>query len=59
MLGATDGARASIPPNPREFSATQLRDWNTGKELVKTCMATHDTKTYVRLLHTLARHVEV
>jgi hypothetical protein len=47
MLGATDGAHASIPPKPRELSSTQLRDWKSGVELVKTCMATHDTKTYV------------
>ncbi|KAF8580119.1 glycoside hydrolase family 47 protein [Ramaria rubella] len=45
MLGATDGAHVSRPPRTRELSGTQLRDWNTGVELIKTCMATHDTKT--------------
>lgn len=47
MLGATDGGRATVPPKPRELSGSNLRDWNTGQELIKTCMATHDTKTCV------------
>ncbi|KAF8527437.1 glycoside hydrolase family 47 protein [Hysterangium stoloniferum] len=45
MLGATDGAHTSIPPKSHELSPSQLRDWNNGVELIKTCMATHDTKT--------------
>jgi len=49
MLGAsTAGAlvdRVSVPPLPHELSEQAKRDWLTGVELVKTCMATHDTKT--------------
>jgi hypothetical protein len=51
MLGATtSGAlvdHVSVPPLPFELSAQGQRDWLTGVELIKTCMATHDTQTYV------------
>lgn len=51
MLGATTtGAsvdKVSIPPKPHELTKVGLRDWKTGMELVKTCMNTHDTATYV------------
>jgi len=46
MLGATDGGHADVPPKPEQFStAGQQRDWNTGVELIKTCMETHKSKT--------------
>lgn len=51
MLGATTtGALVhpvSIPPRPEELSEVGKRDWKTGVELIKTCMDTHDTATYV------------
>ena len=52
MLGATvTGAsknQVSIPPKTRaQLTSTGKRDWQTGVELVKTCMATHETATYV------------
>jgi hypothetical protein len=37
----------SIPPRAEELSDVGRRDWTTGIELIRTCMATHDTKTYV------------
>ncbi|KAF8971818.1 glycoside hydrolase family 47 protein [Flammula alnicola] len=49
MLGATrTGALThpvSVPPRPEELSENGKRDWQTGVELVKTCMHTHDTAT--------------
>ncbi|KAK7466256.1 mannosyl-oligosaccharide alpha-1,2-mannosidase [Stygiomarasmius scandens] len=51
MLGATTSGlapgviKASVPPRPEEFLARGLRDWNTGTELLETCMKTHDTET--------------
>jgi hypothetical protein len=49
MLGATTvGALThpvSIPPRPEELTKNALRDWKTGVELVRTCVATHDTAT--------------
>ncbi|KAF8899321.1 glycoside hydrolase family 47 protein [Infundibulicybe gibba] len=49
MLGATTtGALSrpvSIPPRPEELSESGNRDWKTGEELLKTCVATHDTNT--------------
>jgi hypothetical protein len=59
MLGATDGGHVSIPPKPRELSETQSRDWDTGKELIKTCMATHDTKTCVNAIRLVFSLLEV
>jgi hypothetical protein len=51
MLGATRTGTlvhpASVPPQVGELSETGKRDWKTGVELVKTCMDTHDTATYV------------
>ena len=53
MLGATrTGAlvdKVSVPPQPGQLSEIGLRDWETGKELVKTCLHTHDTATSVHL----------
>lgn len=53
MLGAaTSGAvydTVSIPPKAKELTAHGFRDWNTGMALIKTCMDTHDTATYVIL----------
>jgi hypothetical protein len=37
----------SVPPRADELSDIGRRDWTTGIELIRTCMATHDTKTYV------------
>ena len=49
MLGAvTSGAQAlpvSVPPRPSQLTATGKRDWQTGVELIETCMRTHDTAT--------------
>ena len=54
MLGATrTGAVAhpvSVPPRVEELSETGRRDWHTGVELIRTCMNTHDTQTYVPVL---------
>jgi endoplasmic reticulum Man9GlcNAc2 1,2-alpha-mannosidase len=36
-----------VPPRVEELSDVGRRDWTTGIELIRTCMATHDTKTYV------------
>ena len=51
MLGATTtGAmvdHVSIPPRTGELTDQGERDWLTGVELINTCMATHDTQTYV------------
>ena len=51
MLGATlTGAHArpvSTPPNAQQLTKQGIRDWINGVELIKTCMKTHDTKTYV------------
>jgi len=44
LLGATEG-RASVPPNFETFMSHDVRDWNTGLELIKTCMMTHETAT--------------
>ncbi|KAI0281283.1 glycoside hydrolase [Russula aff. rugulosa BPL654] len=35
----------SVPPRVEELSDVGRRDWTTGIELIRTCMATHDTKT--------------
>jgi len=35
----------SVPPRADELSDRGRRDWTTGLELIRTCMATHDTKT--------------
>ncbi|KAF8481629.1 glycoside hydrolase family 47 protein [Russula ochroleuca] len=35
----------SVPPRAEELSDVGRRDWTTGIELLRTCMATHDTKT--------------
>ncbi|KAH7886293.1 glycoside hydrolase family 47 protein [Phlebopus sp. FC_14] len=49
MLGATtSGAlvdHVSVPPLPHELSPQGKRDWLLGAELIKTCMATYDTRT--------------
>jgi hypothetical protein len=39
----------NVPPRPEELSEIGKRDWTTGIELIRTCMATHETKTYVLL----------
>lgn len=44
MLGATE-ARAPVPPKPRDLSRSAIRDWNSGQDLIDTCMATHETAT--------------
>lgn len=52
MLGATKtGAtvnKVSIPPKLHELTKAGQRDWKSGVELVKTCMRTHDTATFVK-----------
>lgn len=49
MLGATKAGatvqRVSIPPRADELSEFGKRDWQTGVDLVKTCLDTHDTAT--------------
>ncbi|EIW87221.1 glycoside hydrolase family 47 protein [Coniophora puteana RWD-64-598 SS2] len=49
MLGATTSGAlvqpVSIPPRAEELSEQGKRDWETGVELIKTCMATHETAT--------------
>ncbi|GJJ13259.1 hypothetical protein Clacol_007510 [Clathrus columnatus] len=45
MLGATDGAQMSVPPQMQDFTRGQVRDWRTGVDLIKTCLATYETKT--------------
>jgi len=35
----------SVPPRAEELSDLGRRDWTTGIELIRTCMATHETKT--------------
>lgn len=49
MLGAvTVGALeqpVSIPPRTGQLSETGKRDWDTGVQLIQTCMNTHDTAT--------------
>ncbi|KAH9988958.1 glycoside hydrolase [Russula vinacea] len=35
----------NVPPRVEELSDVGRRDWTTGIELLRTCMATHDTKT--------------
>lgn len=53
MLGAvtidTNVPRHKIsrPPGPDQLSEQGLRDWKAGSELLKTCLHTHDTATYV------------
>jgi len=47
MLGAVDGGFASVPPRPSELSDVAKRDWKTGYELIKTCVQTHHTATWV------------
>jgi len=39
--------RISRPPSPDQLSEYGLRDWKFGSELLKTCLHTHDTATYV------------
>ncbi|KAF9078021.1 glycoside hydrolase [Rhodocollybia butyracea] len=49
MLGATTtGAMTrtvSVPPEQHELSEEGRRDWQTGKDLLETCMYTHETAT--------------
>ena len=51
MLGATTaGAVAenvTIPPHPTQLTPDGKRDWRIGVELIRTCMETHKTQTYV------------
>ena len=51
LLGATRSGGleydVSVPPRPEELTEVGRRDWTTGIELLRTCMATHDTKTFV------------
>lgn len=49
MLGATE-AVVPVPPKPSDFSPKlpkAARDWSLGKDLITTCMATHETATCV------------
>jgi hypothetical protein len=65
MLGATiTGAvteDVSIPPYNRDFTPNGARDWKTGEELIRTCMATHETATLVLffLIEPIETHVWV
>ena len=51
LLGATRSGGlehdVSVPPRPEELTEVGRRDWTTGIELLRTCIATHDTKTFV------------
>jgi len=38
-------SNVSVPPRAEELSDLGRRDWTTGIELIRTCMATHETKT--------------
>ncbi|KZO96461.1 glycoside hydrolase family 47 protein [Calocera viscosa TUFC12733] len=44
LLGVTEGQQP-VPPDPSTWTTEDKRDWRTGVELVKTCMATHETAT--------------
>jgi len=44
MLGATEGLGA-VPPVLEKAATRVSRDWNSGKELIETCMHTHETET--------------
>lgn len=46
LLGVTE-ARLSVPPNVDEFSPTDLEDWEVGTGLIRTCVDTYNTKTFV------------
>lgn len=66
MLGATrtgtlpETIRVSVPPLPNELSEIGKRDWKTGVELVRTCMNTHDTATYVSVyLYSVVAYLSV
>jgi len=49
MLGATTtgatGATVSIPPKAGELTTVAEAEWKLGEEIIKTCMATHETAT--------------
>jgi len=47
MLGAVSSTAGpvSVPPRADELPEHAKRDWQTGVELVETCMKTHDTQT--------------
>ncbi|KAK0217773.1 glycoside hydrolase [Armillaria fumosa] len=49
MLGATTSGAAkrnvSVPPRPEELTPQGQRDWQTGVDLLETCMDTHRTST--------------
>jgi endoplasmic reticulum Man9GlcNAc2 1,2-alpha-mannosidase len=54
MLGATTvhttkaakaRGKVSVPPKKEELTAPGWRDWEVGKELIETCMRTHETAT--------------
>ncbi|EJU02677.1 hypothetical protein DACRYDRAFT_21697 [Dacryopinax primogenitus] len=44
MLGVTEG-QGPVPPDASSWTEEDKRDWRNGEELLKTCMATHDTIT--------------
>ncbi|KAG9006461.1 mannosyl-oligosaccharide alpha-1,2-mannosidase [Tulasnella sp. JGI-2019a] len=46
MLGATE-SRGPVPPKLRDLTRSAIRDWNSGRDLIETCMATHETATLV------------
>jgi hypothetical protein len=51
MLGATTtgmrGSHVSRPPNSAELTKTARAEWALGEELLKTCLETHKTATFV------------
>jgi len=60
MLGATVTEsltdEISVPPNHKKaFTENGQRDWRTGWELIRTCVATHDTATQVA--YVFIRHI--
>ncbi|QRV76440.1 glycoside hydrolase family 47 protein [Ceratobasidium sp. AG-Ba] len=45
LLGVTDGGRMAVPPDTSKFNERERADWTMGVQLIKGCMATHETAT--------------
>lgn len=49
MLGATTAGtrdtRVSRPPMGKQLTSIGKRDWQTGYDLIETCVDTHNTET--------------
>ncbi|KAG8825522.1 mannosyl-oligosaccharide alpha-1,2-mannosidase [Serendipita sp. 401] len=44
LLGVTEG-KGPFPPEWETLTASQQRDWMTGEDIIKTCVATYNTAT--------------